>query len=319
MKNSNFIFFYSPNISKNDHYLEFPNTGLDAWINQTFSKLSLIQNGFELKMTNNIPEEGIIIFHSGHFPKNIRPNSKQLFICISADYGRSRFAQIHLFQNFEQINRPSIRSMTDSVFTFTHIDFLPHWPQPKIRKRLSSREPKIKRIGYFGRKENLSKDIFDFLKDLCKKRGWEFVVVDNYLDWANYSEFDLCIAIRDFSKKDYTYKPFSKVLNSVLAGVPVISSKESSNCYFKYKYYKNLPIVSDLKELERVIFFIDKNYSSVIIDVEKSCVNLELNYEKDLLEKWANLLNNTMAYQDVWVNTTSMIRHLFFLSRSISF
>lgn len=297
--------------------IQFPKNGEEAWINQTYFLLSKENHEFDISITNSIPERGIIVFHAGSFYNELKPTKDQFFICVAADYGRHRYAQIHIFQNINQTQiKSSLRLIFDKLFYFTDNIFVPHWMQPNIiPRRKTSR--KLRRIGYFGLRQNIELNLIDLLNDFSKKYDLDFEIVDDYRKWNDYSNFDLIVSIRGFRNNKYWNKPFSKLINSIIAGVPVISGNESSARYFKDHYFHYLPIVNNERELFHEIVSLMENYDKYLLIVEEYSSSLRETYPNDVENKWKNCLNSSVILFDKWKRASSFEKELFFRSRDV--
>ena len=289
--------------------------GLENWIFQTyyiFRKIGLK----DVFLTDIIPKEGVVIFHSGYFEKNLKPSVSQFFICVSADYGRHRYAHIHIFQNIQQtqFQYKNGRLFLDKLFIYTRNIFIPHWTQPQIINR-QAKSKSLRKIGYFGLTQNLDVEIIDFLTEFSSKNDLEFEIVDDYLKWNDYTNFDLIIAIRSLKKGEYFNKPFSKLINAIIAGVPVISGDESSARFFKKKYFPFLSIVNSINELENEIFYIKDNYVDTLLTVEKYSTKLKESFPKEVIDSWSKCFETSISLFQKWRNSTLKSRELFFISR----
>lgn len=322
MKNK--VYFFNPlkNDATTESYMNFellyPRFGLETWIDQTFYKLNKFNPKLNIYIVDYIPDSGIIIFHSGYFIKDLKPNFNQLFVCISADYGRNRFAQVHLFQNYSQISFSwkNKRLLLDNFFSFCENRFISHWPQPAIIQR-NNRVSDLKLIGYFGRFENFDKYLASKLKNFCEKNDLEFRIVEDWSKWNDYREFDLIIAIRSLDTKEYPNKPFSKLLNAILAGVPVITSNESSSIYFRKNYFPELKIVSNEEELFNAIKEIGNDYNAYLNQLEPISTYLRNTYEFNVLSSWLGFLDEAQVLLEKWRESSPILKNVFLKSRTL--
>ena len=320
------IYFYYPKylnyvlVSPSKEVSTFPRNGLESWIIQTFYILEENSPDLNIQLVDYVPNSGIIVFHSGHFDKNLKPSKRQFFICIPADYGRHRYAQIHLYQNQIQLELSfkNIRILIDSYFSFTGNWFLPFWPQPKIIKRNDERS-KLRKIGYFGLRKNLDESIISKLHNFCIENDLVFEIVEDYSKWNNYWEFDLMLSIRDFERKQHHNKPFSKILNAIIAGVPVISGYESSAFFFKKYYYKNLPIVDSQEKLFALILDMKKNYSYYLSQIIGIQERIDQEFNVELQAKWIKFLKKSQLAYSIWTKSSFATRNSFYFSRQIQF
>lgn len=310
------IYFYNPNPQK--HGTFEPRFGLENWIDQTVSRFSENKTSINLCLVSEIPDSGIIVFHSGFFDKNIKPNSDQLFICVAADYGRHRYAQIHLFQNHFQsvINCRNKRLIADIMFPFCDSFFVPHWSQPRIKKRIKN-EKDLFRIGYFGNSNNFDEDLNNEMDSFCKNRHLVFEIVDDWKRWKDYSDFDLILAIRDLKGGNYLNKPFSKLINALIAGVPMIATNESSSIYFKKNYYPELPIITSKTELFAKILEMKENYGYHLKMIQKNGLSISDVYENEVNKSWEEVFQKSEEFLFKWKTSSRLLKSLFFKSRTI--
>jgi len=204
--------------------------GIYAWTVQTCLRLKAA--GFRCSLSRDIPNSGIVLFHSNSprlikaFPK---PNSRQLFICLRAEAPPHPYAQLQVVQN----------PVEAEVRQF----YLPHWPQPGLLPRDSARGNRFESVAFLGHQNNLatelqSPDWADRLRELGLV--WQPVVNNNtwndysQLDnrWHDYRSIDAVVAVRSFERntwtREYRNKPPTKLFNAWRAGVPALLGPESA-------------------------------------------------------------------------------------------
>ncbi|WP_257295479.1 hypothetical protein [Endozoicomonas sp. YOMI1] len=109
--------------------------------------------------------------------------------------------------------------------------YVPQWPQPGLVLRESQRGNSIKTVAFFGQpKRNLGKAFQSeaFLSEL-KKRGIEFIIKgksNDSVEWHDYSNVDIVIAVRDVPVELLKIKPVNKATNAWLAGALCITGDE---------------------------------------------------------------------------------------------
>lgn len=311
------IFFYYPKQVSEPYYFVM---GLENWVLKTYLNLKKSNENLDVHLVNYIPEEGILIFHSGHFPKNIRPTEKQLFVCVQADYSRHRYAQIHVLQNPKGVRnfKFSKKSFFEHrFFSFTEDIFMPHWNQDCIIPRNKDRESVFENLCFFGWPQNLSNELFnkEFEKKLLDE-GIQIKIMDSK-NWNNYSEADCVIAIRDFKGKSHYNKPFTKIINSYKAGVPVISGYESSALYLKEELGINLPIVNDINDFLDVVVDVKNNYSTYLNSIPRDNVKLKQFQDEEILVKWHQFLKTLQKQYIVWSKSNEFSKRAYFFFREI--
>ena len=306
------IYYYYPN--------KIPNTldyksGLDCWILKTFWKLKEYKSDLNIHLVNYIPDEGIIIFHKGFFPKDIVPSNTQLFVCVQADYGRHQYAQYHIAQNplgVSNFNFSKRSFLEEKLFSFTKSYFIAHWNQNDIIKRNSSRGESFKNVCFYGIDQNFPQKLLEpSFKEKLKKEGIDLKIITDSDQWNDYSETDCVLAIRDFENKPHYNKPFSKIINSYLAGVPVIAGNESSSLYLKNGLGIGISIVTNPDECFNAIKQVKENYLSslkrIIIDKDK----LKEFQDEAIVLSWDKLLREMQHNYQLWCNSSSLAKNIY--------
>jgi len=312
-------FYYPKEVDWSDLKLDLA-SGLDCWILQTYLKLKNHNNEFVIRLTSEIPERGIIVFHKGYFPKLLKPTSKQLFVCVQADYGRHKYAQLHIVQNplgKARLNFSRRAYFERFVFGFSKSYFIPHWNQPGIICRDENRSPELRNVYYFGAIQNLPAALRNTsFSSQLQQMDIEFHIVTNPLQWHNYSNSDCVLSIRDFDQKEHYHKPFSKIINSILAGVPVISGYESSVAYLNRQYQLQLPVAGTSKELEKFIIKLKNDYVKELENVKWMKKRITPFCDDAILQDWVLLLGKLDQLLRQWQGTNKIKRKFFFLVRS---
>lgn len=110
--------------------------------------------------------------------------------------------------------------------------YIPHWPQPGLIPRDSSRGNRIQNIAFKGARACLHESFGSPLfTDALAEMGMRMVLdmknpVDGTPQWHDYRETDLVLAVRDATVKDMQVKPASKLVNAWLAGAPALLGPE---------------------------------------------------------------------------------------------
>ena len=310
---SSFIYFYYPN--------DIPVTldyksGLDCWILKTFWKLKEYKNDLNIHLVNYVPDEGIIIFHKGFFPKAIVPSNTQLFVCIQADYGRHQYAQYHIAQNplgVGNFNFSKRSFFEEKLFSFVKNNFVPHWNQDSIISRDKSRGLLFENVCFYGVPQNFPKEIIsqDF-KDKLSNEGVVLKIITDSAQWNDYSETDCVLAIRDFNSKSHFNKPFSKIINSYLAGVPVIAGNESSSIYLKNKLKIDMPIVKSKEECFEAIKVLKNEYKKRLNEVQIDNEKLFLFKDNAIVLEWEKLIEELQQKFIFWQKSSTITKKIFY-------
>ena len=306
------IYFYYPN--------KIPNTlnyksGLDCWILKTFWKLKEYKSDLNIHLVNYIPDEGIIIFHKGFFPKDIMPSNTQLFVCVQADYGRHQYAQYHIAQNplgVSNLNFSKRSFFEEKLFSFTKSYFIAHWNQNDIIKRNFFRGESFKNVSFYGIDQNFPQKLLEpSFKEKLKKEGIDLKIITDSDQWNDYSETDCVLAIRDFENKPHYNKPFSKIINSYLAGVPVIAGNESSSLYLKNGLGIGISIVTNPDECFNAIKQVKENYLSSLKRIIIDKVKLKEFQDEAIVLSWDKLLLEMQQNYQLWRNSSSLAKNIY--------
>lgn len=317
------IYFYSPEIEKvpKDSVQavdpKFYSTGLHHWVHFTYCYFKYIDHShaFDVIMTSSIPEQGIIVFHRGWFPSDLKPNSKQLFVCLLVDCGRHRYAQIQVVHNPKSVDnfRRSIKSLLDKCFRFTKEVFIASWPQPGLIARSEDRGYKVENICFMGHPKNLPKELKtkEWLKK-CHEMKVNFQVIDEASKWSDFSQIDLILAMRSFDNRPYYHKPFLKITNAMLAGVPVIATRESSHLYLKYEKKVDFQIVDSIIELASIVKLMKDNPT---LEFQKVEINQKLikDYTSEAVFKAYNQLFKECAVKLQRWSAAGKVQRFFYL------
>jgi len=199
--------------------------GEQVWVLQTY--LRLARAGLAVELAAVPPAEGLIVFHA----KQARALRRQahllgdaILVAARADNRQPLIADFEILQNAH---------FADGRRRF----HMPHWPQPGLLPRDPARGTTIKRLVYKGFEGNLSLEFSrPEWRQLLADRGIEWVVdaarfagreTDSQaMDWPDFREADLILAVRPGGRNRATNKPASKLINAWLAGVPALLGPE---------------------------------------------------------------------------------------------
>ena len=199
--------------------------GEQVWVLQTYLRLARAGRPVELAATP--PGEGLIVFHA----KQARALRRQrhllgdaVLVAARADNRQPLIADFEIVQNGR---------FADGRRRF-HV---PHWPQPGLLPRDPARGTAVRRLVYKGFDGNLSPEFRRLeWRQLLAGRGIEWVVdaapfagreTDaQAIDWPDFREADLILAVRPPDRRGATNKPASKLVNAWLAGVPALLGPE---------------------------------------------------------------------------------------------
>ncbi|GAU09979.1 glycosyltransferase [Desulfoplanes formicivorans] len=187
-------------------------SGVDAWILQTWALLCTSNVPITVELVEyGIPGE-ISVFHYDHAtPAN--GIHEAFAMVIRADRPPVPLADIVIEQN------PCVQ-LTDTSF------FLPSWPQPGLIPRDPSRRAKCTQLAYVGSQEYVPNYMkTDTFKQKLRAIGVEFCRMHSG-EWVDYSQVDILVAVRDVPQSVLNRKPYAKLVNAWLAGIPIILGKE---------------------------------------------------------------------------------------------
>ncbi len=188
------------------------------WTLQTY--LQLKNHGFDCELVGEIPTSGIILAHSDFLPDNLRPNERQLLVCLRADQSHHNYAQLHVIQN----RRDEMTTWSRELWPTA---YMPHWPQSGLIPR-GARGDRFETVAFFGQEGNLAPELQDpsWVAQLAELGlSWKVVPFES---WHDYSAVDVVMAVRSFDDNPYDQKPASKLYNCWMAGVPGILGPESA-------------------------------------------------------------------------------------------
>lgn len=311
------IHFYHPFLTNELINEDFnPEIGLDHWITTTFIHLKKYYS--ELTIGNSIPEKGIIFFHKRYFPNNIKPLKFQFFVCLQVDCGKNLYAQWHIVHNPYQDNILYFPKLgLDVFFGFCKTKYLNGWSQFKLIKREKKRRDYFKTISFHGNVNNIPHEILsDDFQLFLNNNELKFIVKSDSNSWADFHDTDLTMCIRSFNKKKYYTKPFLKITNSLLAGVPVISGPDSSSIYFKNKFV-SIPIVNNITELKQYILRLIVNKDELDLQL-KEFNKHKIYFEDEYIEKdWLSIIELIKIDYKKWILCSNYKRNIFFTIRYI--
>lgn len=272
--------------------------GIYCWTLQTY--LRLHADGFPCQLVGTLPDEGIVIAHWDSLPSDWQPTAKLLLVCLQADRARHPYAQIHIVQNAKGLVK-DLMLLGDRLLLPGLNYYMPLWPQPGLIPRDYTREDRFENIAFFGLADNLLPELqAASWQERVKALGLNWVVMDNFERWNNYSEVDAILAVRSFTQKDFTWKPATKLYNAWHAGVPAILGCESA---YQAERKSQLDYV-EVSSLDDIIAALerlrdDKELYRAI--VENGKLRAKETNIVNLTQRWKNLIANEIvpAYE-IW-------------------
>lgn len=194
-------------------------SGNYIWPVKTYGYLSAA--GVECRLAEQMPEEGIVITHRDWLPNSLRPNGRQLLVCVVADMIVHPYAQVQLLQNQAD---PLLTADAELWPSF----FMPLWTESGLRGRDASRGDRFENIGFMGSAHNLAPQMkTGKWRARLAELGLRWVVAPPD-SWHDYSALDAVLAVRSFSSFPRYRYPATKLFNAWAAGVPAIFGPESA-------------------------------------------------------------------------------------------
>jgi hypothetical protein len=202
-------------------------TGDRAWVLQTY--LRMLRLGLPVTLSSVLPRSGLAVFSAAHRTRIARgpvQRTDAFLLATRQDLGQTLYADAEVVQNPGQ---------ADAAARI----YLPHWPQPALMPRDPARGLGIRRVEYKGFTGNLHPDFQDrtwpeFLERLgiewvCDGKSYRRSATDgSALQWNDYRETDLVLAVRPPRADLHARKPATKLYNAWLAGVPAILGHETA-------------------------------------------------------------------------------------------
>ncbi|WP_257263093.1 hypothetical protein [Endozoicomonas sp. ONNA2] len=190
-------------------------TGEDIWVLLTY--LHFCHAGYDVTLGSEARSDKInIIDGVKSRPKNTFAD--YFYVACRTDAHYPEFGHFVLHQNLIQTGK-------------SNEIYVPQWPQPGLISRDNQRGNSIKTVAFFGQpKRNLAEAFQSelFLSEL-KKRDIEFIIKgksNDSVEWHNYSNVDIVIAVRDVPIELLKIKPVNKATNAWLAGALCITGDE---------------------------------------------------------------------------------------------
>jgi len=277
------------------------------WTVKTWAHLTCA--GYTCKLTDTLPEEGIVVTHRELLPNRAVPGARQLFVCVVADFYRHPFAQLHTLQNRSapMLTQPS------PAWPGT---FLPLWPQTGLRPRDPARGERFENIAYYGLPERLAPQLRskDFERRM-QSLGFRFRVVERNC-WDDYRETDAVLAVRSFAQLPFDKFPPSKLYNSWFAGVPALLGRESA---YRAERRSELDYfeVRGVEDVIDTLLRLRDDPAQRLAIQRNAALRAAENRPERLIERWIAFLDTTAtpAYWR-WRAATSAQRALFLASRT---
>ncbi len=279
-------------------------SGEDIWI--VLSYLHLKHNGFNATISN-FPAYNRINVIDGVGSGSKHFQSDYFYLTCRNDAHYPSFGQYVLHQNLLSTNKSNEL-------------YCPQWPQPGLIPRSTSREDKIKTIAFFGQpKRNLAERFQSgrFMSEL-DKRNINFIIKGknaSSVDWHDYSEVDLVLAIREIPEEFVRLKPVNKVTNSWLAGTLCITGNEPA----AKAAFPGAQMILEANDIDEVLAVIDKLNSNPnqYREYIKKAKELAKNYdESHVLSQWVKIEDMLSSKLSAWSAKSSFQKKASWVSRA---
>lgn len=191
-------------------------TGQDIWSVQTY--LDLKQQGLDVRLVSEpVPGKICVIPYYYLYPRDWL--FKSYVVACRYDTPFPVLCNQRIV-----INRSKVRDQSHH--------FLPHWPQPCLKPRNPDRGTRISNLTFKGHDYNLYAPFRtpEFLQQLHEMEISLVTATEKsgslFASWADYSEADVVLAVRNNTKYDIHLKPALKLINAWFAGCPALLGPE---------------------------------------------------------------------------------------------
>jgi hypothetical protein len=307
--------FPDPLPEDTDHYWVGFRKGIYCWTLQTY--LHLKNYGFPCELVDTIPPEGVILAHWDSLPKELIPSGKQLIVCLQADRARHPYAQIHIVQNPEGLNR-NLMVWGDRYLLAGHDYFMPLWPQPGLIPRSPQRASQFENLCYLGLESNLLPEFqtSDWRQQL-QNMGINWTIISEFDRWNDYSQIDGILAVRSFTSRGFAWKPATKLFNAWHAGVPAILGCETA---YRAERKSDLDYleVKSIEETLKAIQHLKENPQLYQAIIENGYQRAQETTREKLTLRWSNLFKEKIFRDYILWTRSSLYRESFTRRRALS-
>lgn len=203
--------------------------------------LQLRDAGFPCELTDELPDDGIVVTHTDFLPHAGSPDDppwerhgrlrRELLgafvVCYQADRPRHPFAHVHAVQNGQDAAASGAKVL--ARMAGLRLRYLPLWTQPGLIPRSDARGDEFRNVAFFGIRGELDRSLLDpAWTDALRARGFELSIPEADR-WHDYGDVDAVVAVRSFRYPGaWLWKPPSKLFNAWKAGVPAVLGRESA-------------------------------------------------------------------------------------------
>ena len=127
------------------------------------------------------------------------------------------------------------------------------WPQPGLLARDPARGNIIRRIAYLGYAENLAPPFHgEPFRARLDSLGVQWIIREKAAEWHDYSDLDLCLAVRGTSQVWIRTKPATKLFHAWITGCPALLGSEPAYQYWGEPGHDYLEVNNPAEAIEAV-------------------------------------------------------------------
>ena len=280
-------------------------TGEDIWVLLTY--LHFRHAGYEVTLGSKPLADKInVIDGVKSRPQNTHPD--YFYIAGRTDAHYPELAHFVLHQNLIPTNR--------------HNEiYVPQWPQPGLIPRENNRGNAIKTVAFFGQpKRNLAEAFqSDTFLEQLNQRGIQFIIKgkrSDEVEWHDYSNVDIVIAVRDVPAELLRLKPVNKATNSWLAGALCITGDEPA-ITAAFNSSKAVLQATTEKDVLAIIDHLQANpelFSQMLVEGQKLAQDYS---ENSVLSSWIEMEKLVIPTFIQWKKTGKVARFLDYSRRRV--
>jgi hypothetical protein len=275
----------------------------DIWSTQAY--LDLKQRGLEVHLVANpVPGQICVIPYYHLHPRDLL--FKSFVVACQHDSPHPKLCDQRIVIN------------SSRVLDATH-HFLPHRPQPNLKPRSVSRGSTIQNLVFKGRIFNLYPPFRspDFLAEL-EALGIQLITNteqvqsdrDTFAGWANYSQADVVLAVRNLTTFDVSLKPALKLINAWFAGCPALLGPEPAYQALRKSALDYIEVSTPADAIAALKYL--QNHPDVYQAMVENGLQRAQEFTPDhIVQAWHTLLSGPIAkgYED-WLQQSSLQKHL---------
>ncbi|MBF2003140.1 MAG: glycosyltransferase family 1 protein [Synechococcales cyanobacterium M58_A2018_015] len=194
--------------------------------------------------------------------------------------------------------------------------YLPHRPQPNLRPRDASRGAMVRNLVFKGHSYNLAAPFRtpEFLSAL-QELGIQLRMSTEdsqatFSDWADYTQGDVVIAVRNNTVYDISLKPALKLVNAWFAGCPAILGPEPAYQHLRQSELDYIEVRTP-EEAIAALKRLQQNPDLYLAMIENGFQRAQEYTVDHIIQKWYHLLAGpiTQGYEQ-WLRQSSLEMHI---------